>query len=103
MGNEKDVDEIKKREATFSDATALNYDQREVLPLAPSIWASHIFGFLHRFLKDGLILDLGCGTGRVAKHYADLGYQVVGLDISEEMLKHGNPWQKRPRRKWNPI
>jgi ubiquinone/menaquinone biosynthesis C-methylase UbiE len=87
MRNHKDVAEIKRREATFSDETAPNYDQREVLPLAPSIWASYVFDFLNKFLKDGPILDLGCGTGRVSKYYSDQGYQVVGLDISKEMLK----------------
>lgn len=32
------------------------------------------------------ILDLGCGTGRLACELAKRGFQVTGLDISEEML-----------------
>jgi len=47
--------------------------------------------YLDRFLsyvrKGGKILDLGCGTGRLTRHLADRGFEVVGVDFSEEMLK----------------
>ncbi|HYV06942.1 MAG TPA: class I SAM-dependent methyltransferase [Blastocatellia bacterium] len=34
------------------------------------------------------VLDLGCGTGYpIAQHIVQQGYQVVGVDESEEMLK----------------
>lgn len=32
------------------------------------------------------ILDLGCGTGIHARHLAELGYNVHGIDLSEKML-----------------
>jgi SAM-dependent methyltransferase len=32
-------------------------------------------------------LDLGCGTGRHARLLAEHGYEVSGVDLSEEMLK----------------
>jgi SAM-dependent methyltransferase len=32
------------------------------------------------------ILDAGCGTGRVAIRLAELGYDVVGVDVDESML-----------------
>lgn len=32
------------------------------------------------------VLDLGCGTGRIAAILADMGYNMVALDISPEML-----------------
>ncbi len=35
----------------------------------------------------GPVLDVGCGTGRVALHLAAEGARVVGLDISGAMLK----------------
>jgi SAM-dependent methyltransferase len=35
---------------------------------------------------DGPILDLGCGTGRVALYLARRGYTVVGLDSDPELI-----------------
>lgn len=32
------------------------------------------------------VLDAGCGTGRVAIRLAELGYDVVGVDVDESML-----------------
>lgn len=32
------------------------------------------------------VLDLGCGTGDLARHLATAGFQVTGCDISAEML-----------------
>ena len=34
----------------------------------------------------GELLDLGCGTGRVAVHLARRGHSVVGLDVDGELL-----------------
>ena len=38
-------------------------------------------------IKDGLALELGCGTGSVTRRLAALGYDMIGLDISGEMLE----------------
>ncbi len=32
------------------------------------------------------VLDVGCGTGRLALHFAENGYHVTGVDTSEAML-----------------
>jgi SAM-dependent methyltransferase len=34
------------------------------------------------------LLDLGCGTGQLARHFLAAGYHVTGLDLSAEMLAH---------------
>lgn len=34
------------------------------------------------------LLDLCCGTGQLAQHFLDFGYQVTGLDLSESMLDY---------------
>lgn len=35
---------------------------------------------------DGLIADLGCGTGTVTQILDDAGYECIGIDLSEDML-----------------
>jgi SAM-dependent methyltransferase len=34
------------------------------------------------------VLDLGCGTGRIAARLVELGHDVVGVDQSADMLAH---------------
>src|SRR5439155_12912342 len=38
-------------------------------------------------LQNGLIVDLGCGSGVLAERLTRAGYNVLGVDISESMLK----------------
>jgi SAM-dependent methyltransferase len=40
------------------------------------------------FTSPGKLLDLGCGTGRLCRHFARKGYPCVGVDLSEDMLKY---------------
>jgi len=35
----------------------------------------------------GELLDLGCGSGELARHLAGIGYRMTGCDISPEMLR----------------
>ena len=46
--------------------------------------------FLKLFEKYGkkptLLLDLACGTGSLSNHFAKAGVEVIGVDMSEEML-----------------
>jgi SAM-dependent methyltransferase len=43
--------------------------------------------FVKRIRKNGRILDAGCGPGRDAKVLSEMGFQVVGIDFSEEMVR----------------
>ena len=36
--------------------------------------------------EKNLVVDLGCGTGKLTEILADRGYDVMGIDLSEEML-----------------
>lgn len=36
--------------------------------------------------KNNILLELACGTGSLSEQLAKLGYDVIGLDSSEEML-----------------
>lgn len=37
-------------------------------------------------IEDGLVLDLGCGTGTLTRMLAQEGYDMIGVDGSQEML-----------------
>ena len=37
-------------------------------------------------ISDGLVLELGCGTGTMTEILAEAGYDMIGVDNSEEML-----------------
>ncbi|MCU1465751.1 MAG: hypothetical protein JWM72_1679 [Actinomycetia bacterium] len=39
-------------------------------------------------LPPGPALDAACGTGRHARHLVELGHEVVGIDLTPEMLDH---------------
>jgi SAM-dependent methyltransferase len=38
-------------------------------------------------LRDGLVVDLGCGTGILARALVRAGYDVLGVDLSPEMIR----------------
>ena len=38
-------------------------------------------------MTEGLLLDLGCGTGTLTRLLAAEGYDMIGVDLSDEMLE----------------
>ncbi len=38
--------------------------------------------------QNHTLLDLCCGSGQLAQHFLDAGYEVTGLDLSEPMLEY---------------
>lgn len=51
-------------------------------------WCGYITGVLREHdIKDGPILDLGCGTGEMTRLLAKEGYDLTGVDSSPEMLQ----------------
>jgi SAM-dependent methyltransferase len=43
--------------------------------------------------RGSSVLDLGCGTGRIARGLVERGYDVVGVDQSAEMLAHATGFE----------
>lgn len=50
-------------------------------------WGEYLHGLLaENGIEGGLVLDLGCGTGTMTEYLANLGYDMIGVDNSEDML-----------------
>jgi len=51
-------------------------------------WAEFIIGrLLENGIEDGLVLDLGCGTGTLTRLLAQRGFDMIGVDGSLDMLE----------------
>lgn len=51
-------------------------------------WVDYVEGLLARLdYHPYTVLDLACGTGNVSEEFARRGYQVVGADLSAEMIE----------------
>ena len=50
-------------------------------------WSSRVCAVLGQYgISDGLVLDLGCGTGTMTELLAGRGYDMIGIDNAREML-----------------
>lgn len=50
--------------------------------------AGELIGQLHRReINDGLVVDLGCGSGLTAMRLIEAGFDVLGVDTSPEMIE----------------
>jgi len=79
---------VPKRTLPFDEQVAAHYEQwyatakgahfdsieKQMLQAALSV------------VKNGSLLEVGCGTGHFARFFADLGFDVAGLDVSVPML-----------------
>ncbi len=51
-------------------------------------WCEYLHGLLLKYgVADGLVLELGCGTGAMTQRLARLGYDMIGVDNSIDMLE----------------
>lgn len=50
-------------------------------------WCEYIMSILKdNGVEKGLLLDLGCGTGKLTRRLNNAGYDMIGIDNSEDML-----------------
>lgn len=76
----------------YGEISALRYN---IFESRPSGFAMRAAPKILRFYQqtdigqtNRLLLDVACGTGQLAAHFLDHGFQVVGLDSSIHMLRH---------------
>ena len=49
-------------------------------------WARYLISLLHaQGVKDGIVAELGCGTGQMTRLLRDAGYDMIGIDMSPDM------------------
>ena len=54
-------------------------------------WISYITSLLHEYnITEGLVAELGCGTGTITEGLAAAGYDMIGIDVSSDMLEIAN-------------
>ena len=68
--------------------TAFAYVYDELMDNVPyDEWAEYLIGLLkENGVADGLVCELGCGTGQMTRRLAAAGYDMIGIDLSEDML-----------------
>lgn len=66
--------------ARYYDSLTANIDYKKR--------AEYFNDIIGRFKKTSgnILLDLACGTGSISEEMAKLGYDVIGVDNSDEML-----------------
>jgi len=69
-------------EAWYDDNARTFFEQTVDLDLGHAYAA-----FLPRLPRGGAILDAGCGSGRDARRFLELGYRVEAFDASAEMVR----------------
>ena len=75
------------------------YDQQWAAGFAKAVF-DRATAFLNREgVKPGVMVDLACGTGRLANLFAGKGWTVFGVDISEHMLGIAEINSRKARKK----
>lgn len=50
-------------------------------------WSDYLVSLMQeQGTSEGLVLELGCGTGKITRRLADKGYDMIGIDNSYDML-----------------
>ncbi|MBO4399465.1 MAG: class I SAM-dependent methyltransferase [Lachnospiraceae bacterium] len=50
-------------------------------------WAQNIGDLLRKYgIAEGIVCELGCGTGEMTERLSAMGYDMIGIDSSEDML-----------------
>ena len=73
-----------------ASSTLLQRILEKLLPIS-EVEAHQIASILRKHgVEKGLVLDAGCGIGRIAIHLAEMGYEVVCLDIEPNLVSYAH-------------
>ncbi|MDR1032569.1 MAG: class I SAM-dependent methyltransferase [Candidatus Nomurabacteria bacterium] len=73
--------------ATFNEPAVIAETTADGESYMPYVFEHPIFSDFNASLPGKNILDLGCGPGILSRHYFGQGYNVMGIDFSENMIK----------------
>ena len=89
-------------QASYKDDLVAAYDSdvERRNAMTPAVWRTDIvdrFTESARELDAESVLELGCGTGQLARYVADKGFDVVAIDLSPENVQSlvGPDWKFR--------
>ena len=87
MGNRSDDKEMKKEIAGYWDKGGKDYDSYPGHGMKGDDEKAEWLKFLKQIVPEGTknVLDVGCGTGFLTLLFAEMGYHVKGVDLSEGM------------------
>jgi SAM-dependent methyltransferase len=77
------------------DQVAQQYTEAFFEELSRKPFDRHLLdNFAERVRARGMVCDLGCGPGHVARYLKDRGVEVCGVDLSTAMVQHAS--QRNP-------
>jgi ubiquinone/menaquinone biosynthesis C-methylase UbiE len=71
----------------YYDTHAIDWAQRRKKTSEPSFWDEEFKEFRNLKTPKGKVLELGSGAGREAPELVAMGYEYIGIDTSQELLK----------------
>ncbi|MEG1742479.1 MAG: methyltransferase domain-containing protein, partial [Acetivibrio sp.] len=75
---------IKENKKTYDEAYENGWGNSYPDSMWVSLYHSKIKKLLNQEKKPIRVLDFGCSLGANTRFFADLGFEVYGIDISEE-------------------
>ena len=77
---------MEEREEAYTTFAKVYDEFMDNVPYAE--WCGYLVSLLRDYgIEDGLVLDMGCGTGTLTEMLADRGFEMIGIDYSPEMLE----------------
>lgn len=82
------------KQCGFSDSLTESYDsfmwETSFWQKVESYYKKKWIKSLEIIRKDGIILEPGCGSGRISNQFSKFGFYVVGVDITYAMINKAN-------------